>query len=162
MNEKSEIEKPKDKWARIIFIPLVGFVSTLLFDKGVNPVIGFAFVINICVCIFSTFILWQVNRYIVILLRNKFPDYKQIANRLLWQILLCTIFSLSMSNIIFTLLQTAFPLAQLCFKDRLLMSQTSLIITFLIIAIYESAYFFGKWKTALIHTEELKRENVVS
>ena len=74
----------------------------------------------------------------------------------------CAIFSLSISNLIFSLIQLGFPDSHLCFKDRLLMSQTSIILTFLIIAIYECAYFFGKWKSTLIHAEELKRESVLS
>ncbi len=159
---KKETEKPKDKWVRVIFIPIVGILTTLLFAKQQPESASTLIYVNAVVSIFSTFILWQGNRFIVILLRNRFADYKQIANRLFWQILLCTAFSLLASNSIFLTLKHLFPASPLCNEDRIYMSQYSLIITFLIIAIYEGTYYFGKWRTALIEAEELKRESIVS
>lgn len=159
---KKEIEKPKDRWARIVFIPLVGFLTTLLFGKQGSEVPENFIYINIFISIFSTLILWEGNRYIVILLRNQYQDYRQVGKRLLWQLALCTGFSLLASNIIFLSLMRMFPGAPLCNADRIYMSQLSLIITFLIIAIYESSYFLGKWKEALVHAEELKRESIIA
>ena len=140
----------------------MGLLTTFLLKKQSGSVDNSFIYINAVISIFSAFILWQGNRYIVVLLRNKFPDYRQIVKRLLLQILLCAGFSLLASNTIYLSLTHLFPSAPLCNADRVFMSQLSLIITFLIIAIYESTYFFGKWKSALVHAEELKRENVVS
>ncbi len=162
MLAEKKIEKPKDKWVRIIFIPLVGFVTTLLFERQKEGQDSNFIYINIAISIFSTFILWQGNRYILILLRNRFSNYKEVINRLIWQLLLCTGFSLLASNGVFLSLMRIFPTAPLCNDDRIYMSQLSLIITFLIIAIYESTYFFGKWKAALVHAEELKSERIIS
>lgn len=160
MNETSVIEKPKDKWARIIFIPLMGFISTLLFERQRTGGDSNFIYINIVISILSTFLFWEGNRAIVIRLRQRFPLYNQVAKRLFWQILLCTAFSVFTSNFIFYTLTNLFPDVPLCKSDRLYMSQLSLILTYLVIAVYESTYFFGKWKATLVHAEELKRESV--
>lgn len=154
------IEKPKDKWARIIFIPLMGLLVTLLFDKREYATNNGIVVINIVVSIFSTFILWQGNRYIVILLRSKFADYNDVLQRIVWQLIASTIFSLCASNLIYFTLMYMFPQFPLCNEDRVFMSQLSLILTFLVISIYEGTYYFGKWKEALVHGEELKRQQI--
>lgn len=159
---KKELERPKDRLARIIFIPLVGFIASVFFDKPGNNLSGTYFIINIFISIFATLVLWEGNRWMVILLRNKFPSYRQVSKRISWQLLLCTGFSLLASNSIFYALTHLFPEMPFCNDDRLYMSQISLLITLLIIAIYESSYFLSKWKQALFKTEELKRENIIS
>ena len=109
----------------------------------------------------NTFLIWEGNRAMFILMRKKFPHYRQTARRLIWQTLVGLIYTLVVSAFI-----DYFFCSNISNFDRinevLIGFKISLIPTIIVTLMYESAFFFQSWKSHVQKTEALARENVQS
>ena len=147
-----------DLWLRIIGIPLVGIILPfLLMDSHqLDSILSYGVCILISV-LFTTFY-WHLDRSVIIYIRKKF-EHKDLKKRLITQslivIALTLIFCL-LSNFLTTRVFSDY-LDETVPLHRLII--VSLIITILIVSIYEVWYIFKIFKDSLIQNEALKKEN---
>ncbi len=151
-----------DRKVRLIGIPLLSILLPIVMNKevftGGNAKDIFYWVSS---CFMNTFLIWEGNRAMFILMRKKFPHYRQTARRLIWQTLVGLIYTLVVSAFI-----DYFFCSNISNFDRinevLIGFKISLIPTIIVTLMYESAFFFQSWKSHVQKTEALARENVQS
>ena len=151
-----------DRKVRLIGIPLLSILLAIVMNKevftGGNAKDIFYWVSS---CFMNTFLIWEGNRAMFILMRKKFPHYRQTARRLIWQTLVGLIYTLVVSAFI-----DYFFCSNISNFDRinevLIGFKISLIPTIIVTLMYESAFFFQSWKSHVQKTEALARENVQS
>ena len=151
-----------DRKVRLIGIPLLSILLAIVMNKevftGGNTKDIFYWVSS---CFMNTFLIWEGNRAMFILMRKKFPHYRQTARRLIWQTLVGLIYTLVVSAFI-----DYFFCSNISNFDRinevLIGFKISLIPTIIVTLMYESAFFFQSWKSHVQKTEALARENVQS
>lgn len=111
-------------------------------------------------CFVNTVVIWEGGRRIMLYFIDLYPHYSQTQSRLLVQ---------SLSILVYLLVVTYILDELLC---KMLLEQTkeglfegfqhSLAPTFIVALIYETAFFFYRWKEYMIKTESLARANVQS
>lgn len=150
----------KDKWIRIIGIPTVAVLFMLIYsyDKlDIITIIPQKFLF----ALITTAIIWEGNRQIIILCRQRYPGSSQTVSRLAIQTFLnlCYTFFISyLINITFySLGVTICPPS-----DWFLSAVVNLIPTLFIISIYECIYFFHEWVKNIRRSEMLAKESLRS
>lgn len=151
-------EKINDLWVRVFGVPGLAVILTFALpcaDEEANP-----YWLRFLVSAGCTFIVWETNRYLTIYFRNRFPDLRHTAQRLLYQMgsgmLISALLIYGMCWAVFISLMHRTPSQDDAFGNILV----GLIATLVISVIYECFYFFSKWKTSLLEAEKLKRENI--
>ncbi len=140
----------KEKYIRLIGIPLLAlaipFVTSAT-DYWQSTLISFMY----------TLIYWQGGWMIVQWMRRRYPRYEQTPKRLASQAL-----------IVFIFITVTTPLCMLLFREEHSIAEfakgwlISMVASFVVVSIYESAYFFHKWRETKLETEKLKREHIQS
>jgi len=150
-----------DRIVMLICIPLVAFLVPLLFFK-VSLSDGFTNIMPIfLVSIVYTSAYWFSVRGIVIYVRRRFPNYQDTQKRLLYTLgLVATAFLIICTVLEFIQISVEqIPTAQVSSFDAQVASGT---VIALCTAIYESVFFYSRWRQSVIETERLRRENVES
>ena len=152
-----------DRLARVIGIPLIGFINPLIFfDYTLND----GLVAYLPVWLFATvhsWIYWEGNRFIFLQSRRRFPLVAQTNRRLFWLIGLSLAYTLVACSLIeyamWVLLSKSDPS-----PDPVIWKEYagSLIPTITCLALYESVYHFRQLQVALLEAERLKKENLQS
>jgi two-component system LytT family sensor kinase len=153
--------QPKDKWTRIIGIPLLGLSIPFIFN---NPIIFDlkTYCFHALISLISTLVLWQGNRQLVVVMRHRFPDYRQTGKRIIAQSLASLLFTTGAFLIIYYLQLYLFSGGRFNIYAFIGEIKVALIVTMLVTTIYESVYFFNMWKNSIVEAEELKRTNIQS
>ena len=150
----------KEQKVRLVGIPTLSLVIALtLYDRG--PLWTNNFWLCLLDGTFFTFVLWHGNCWIFFRLRRLLPEYRQTRQRLILQatasLLLTMTFAIFMTWV--------FSLSGV--KDFSLLSwartvYVSLVPSTLMMAIYESVYFFQDWRQNVEKTESLARAGMQS
>jgi two-component system, LytTR family, sensor kinase len=147
-------------YMRFLLYPLIGFGTIHLFSLDA-PVGSRSYFINGIVSTFYTTVLWEGNQWIVRQLKKRYPTYQQTSQRILLQIILSLIFTIStvaMMTLLLNLLTgRVFDWGQFAYSFR-----PSLLITFAVTAVAEASYFYNRWKSSILEAEKLKRETIQS
>ena len=104
------------------------------------------------------FLLWEGNYYICSFWDRRFPGFHTTVKRLVRQMLTCTVYILLVNAFLaqlFDILEVVDQTRSDTFKDHLL---SGLLVSYLIIAVFEGAEFYKGWKTHLIKVETLALE----
>lgn len=152
-----------DTWLMIIGIPIVSLIMPFMFVQysgtdveqpnwyKTSVIITF---IHACIYIF-------VFRKIFIFVRAKFPLFEDAAKRIGFELILVIL-----SYFILDPLLAKICINALINTDSMLtgvsMSISTLVMIFLVVAIYESIYFYQQLKQSIQEKEELQRENIKS
>ena len=151
-----------DKWFRLIGIPLSGLIIPLIFFQNVfndSMSLGFCSL----TCVFFTFVDWQFCYYVFIKGNQKYPNYHQNQQRLIWILSLCFAFILGFGNIFHILLEPLIGLDKMANRPTLFQVNAASVFSFLVIAgFYESMRYFSLWKKTSLEKEQLVKENVLS
>ncbi len=151
-----------DKWARIIGIPLISLVISLILDFEDMMAFNSLSLQHYTACLVFTTAMWEGNRAIFIFMKKRFPGYEQTSKRIILQTLASIIYTV----ITATILSFGFSLVFVdCEFTRSHVTRdiiTSLIPTFFNTSIYESVYFFEQWKKHIQRAETLAKENIQS
>lgn len=102
---------------------------------------------------------WQVNRWAVLQLRNKYTKFSEYRKRLTLQSILIVSITLTLCTVSFILnlcFGTKIEVFDISFFTYLM---ASLVITTIIVSIYEARFAFEQYKNGLIKNEQLKKEN---
>lgn len=158
--ERRRIIGFNDYTLMLITIPIFAFFYPLLVF-GLSPIDEpVLFIICFFISILYTLFYWLIERYLIIVLRKRVPLASDYKKRLALEgaiLLICTLLlSLITEFPLFCLEKIpGVPIAPLFNKFM-----GSLIITIIIITIYEAIYNFQLFKQSLIKNEELQRINV--
>ena len=144
---------------RIIGIPAVTVSSLAIFEEKYEHPVWW-------VCLVTSLVYtsgqWLGNLAIFNRLRRRYPTVELTGYRVFYSTLGCLLYTVG------------FCWAFATFNDWLIFRRPfqaipegggfgiSLMFTVMVLAIYESSYFFHKWKKSTLETERLKRENIQS
>ena len=151
-----------DHWAMALGVPLLACLAAVLFMAGRN-----VSEYNWSVCLFFSFLhtltYWVVNRRVVVLLRQRYPREQQTMRRIGLMVLFSTAFAVvvevGLNSQVFPrigwLIGVGYGIAPLSLEISV-----ALTLCLLVLAIYESVYFFTRYRQSLLEQERLTRSNV--
>lgn len=146
-----------DKKARIIGMPLISLITTIVYHKNhLNP-ISAVVLVGFCVSFANTFLIWESVRQVIYFSRKKYPHVEQTAKRIMYQSFLAILITFFI-----TVLLDFFCTNIVAKKEFRPFSSflTGLLPTFIVTLLYETVFFFESWKINVRKTEALARENV--
>ncbi len=152
----------QDKWTLILGIPILSFFIPILFF-GQFPTENIELFIRHWITAFLyTASYWFSCRYIFIQVRKKYPDYKQIKQRILLSVGLVVVAFILIKLILVPISEVICPEEPDKGGFSLKYTVPSLTLIALISSIYESAYLYKQLKISIQEKEQLKRENIQS
>jgi sensor histidine kinase YesM len=151
-----------DTWFIIIGIPLVSFFIPLLFFNGTLSNGLAAYLPKWGVSLAYTCAYWFSARPIFAYFRKRFNNYKETRKRVLYTgiaiVVMFMIWNLVLDFLHFTSGHFG--------HEKGVTEFDYMVASFTILAfvgtLYESIFFYARWKLSIIETEKLKRENVQS
>ncbi len=162
---KKQILGFDDTWLIIIGIPVVSLVMPLMFMQynSANTDAPNWYETSVIMTFIHSCIYLFVFRKIFMFVRGYFPLFENSGKRIIYQIIL----------VILTYFLLDPFLSDLCIDTFLgaghhdhpvgvSMSITTLVVIFLVVAVYESIYFYQQLKKSIQEKEELQRENIKS
>jgi sensor histidine kinase YesM len=157
------MQRLNDRWLTLIGIPLFAVIASLVFYTDEWMIHGFSYKYCLLVSFFVITIHWFANRSLLILMRTWYPTVKQTTRRVLFQFLFTTILCSGISFLIsFYYDKTRFWGVELSRNDYIFNAIVNLFFTYTAVVIYETTFFFSKWKQSVRETEELKKSNLQS
>ena len=151
-----------DKWIRIIGAPLVAVGMQFVYDGSEAFARWPLAAQHLAVGLAMTVALWEGTRGLLVLMRHLFPRYDQTMRRLVLQTLSSLLFTFVATIAFKWFFQLAFGI-ELCPASQLWHSfLLNLAPTLFVTSLYESAYFFGEWKTNIQRAEALARAGIQS
>lgn len=149
-----------DKWIRIVGAPLVAVGMQFVYDGSAALTHWPLAAQHLMVGLAMTVVLWEGTRGLLLLMRRLFPRYDQTVHRLLLQTLSSLLYTLVATVAVKWIFQLAFGI-ELCSAGQLWHSfLLNLAPTLFVTSLYESAYFFGEWKTNIQRAEALARAGI--
>lgn len=153
-----------DRWLMLFGIPIVSFmIAALMFGHEFKD----QYVLNLSKCsligLVYVSIYWFIFRELFIYFRRKHPDLKESALRIMYQIaailvlyfLIKILLDLVLHNYMNTLLNIPQPKGPATVV-------ASLTVSFFVITIYETVFFYTKLQKSITEKEQLERENIKS
>ncbi len=144
---------------RLIAVPILSYFFPIIV-MGLSPTDNLPlFLESFVISLLHVFLYWEFDRYIVIILRKKYQRIAEYKKRLIIQTVIIVL-----STVLFCFIS---EFVQLCFTPmmgKLKISLyyyvvASLVITTIILSIYEARFAFEQYKSGLIKNEELQKEN---
>lgn len=141
----------KEKYIRLFGIPILTLLIPFIFGARdsywESAFTGFWY----------TLIYWQGGWMIVQFMRKKYPRYEQTEKRILLQAVVVVVFITVITPACEFISQSP-----LTFANYMRSWMISVAVTFVVISIYESAFFFDRWKLTMLEAEQIKREHIQS
>jgi two-component system, LytTR family, sensor kinase len=149
----------KDRYIRIISIPLIGVLMPLLFYTSQDSP---GLLIWIIFSTLLTLIAWETSRHVVSFLWKKYPWEGNPVQHLLISALFLTVLAVFLGLLVYYM-NVLFGDVSDRYWDRMKGVHFSIVLlTFFTTSIYEAVFLFHKWKKALTLSAELERENIKS
>ncbi len=164
MGKTKEILGFDDRWLMLLGIPGASFlVSALMFGDQFEQNVFYNLSKCSLVSISYTIIFWFSFRQIFIELRKRYPSVEDSVKRITLQVILVLIayfvikflMELFVEDYLHSLLGLLKP-------HNIAMTLASLTLTFFIIAVYESVFFYSRLQKSIVEKEQLERENIQS
>ncbi len=153
-----------DHWLMLFGIPIVSYMIAVLmfghmFDEDVYWNISKCSLIGVV----YVSVYWFVFRELFIFYRKKFPELKESASRIIYQIgtilivyfIIKVLMDVVMHNFLHTFLDVEHPKGPATVI-------ASLTVSFFVISIYETIFFYTQLQTSITEKEQLERENIKS
>lgn len=157
------MQRLNDRWLTLIGIPLFTIIATLVFYTDEWMVREYSFNYCLMISLLVTTIHWYANRMLLLLMRTWYPSVKQTARRVIFQFLFTTILCTGISFLIsYYYDRTLFWGIALTKNDYVYNAVVNLFFIYSAVVIYETTFFFSKWKQSVRETEELKKSNLQS
>ncbi|MDX1942891.1 MAG: histidine kinase [Saprospiraceae bacterium] len=151
-----------DRKVMVFVIPLVGFSVPLLFFNETLSNGLWAYMPKFLISLLYTIVYWVSVRSIFIYIRLKFPSYKDTRKRILYTILLVTLAFFILSALLELVHMSLNDVGRTPGVTEFDYHVASFTIICLASSIYESVFFYDRWKKSMIEAERLRRENVES
>ena len=143
----------------VMVLYYIFFVVGMLFEVRNPPR---AMILTFMMTAVQTFLLWEPTRYLVLLLRKKWPGSKKVRKRLLLALSILLPYSTAIGVLRIYTEEWAhiFGGTIVVFASFAAICGLCVFLVVLQVIIYESIYFFMEWDKARREAEELKRVNV--
>ncbi len=152
-----------DRIVMLITIPILSFIIPIVFMGcrfGRYPYFSWDKFIT---TLFITSFLWMGNRAIMVYSRRRFPLFKDVKKRLIYQSSFMLLFTLIFNNFLgyfFDCIVFNDPGHHFGVDMFINTNAAAIFCTIMIMAIYESVYFMHELKGSVEETEKLKRESL--
>ncbi len=150
----------KDKWIMRLGIPILGGIMPFIFFASCKTEPLSRSQLTVVLSVLNTFLLWHMDKGIIIYFRKKLPDHSDYAKRLFLQLSIISIATyLTLDTILFLLSMLPdiyLPPNAPAWSEILAGAFTIIAI---VLAFYEAMYFFDLWKIELLENEKLKTAN---
>lgn len=157
------MDRLKDKWLRLIGVPLVAIMANFIFYDVDNSLNNISRVKAITFSLLECVLLWEVCRRIIISARKRFPQLKQTASRVIfqtvWLIVITVVLRLALT---FAYDKTEFWGYAISIRSYWINVLTPFLFTVPIFVIYEARFLYHQWWTTYYEAEQLKKENLQS
>jgi len=150
-----------DTWFIIIGIPVVSAIMPLMFLHLEDNWSFEWYKTNFFISFFQVIIYWFIIRKVFILARERFPTFSQTWKRMIFQIGIVILTYLVLDPILGEICHKAFLEGKGNFGS-VSIAVNSIVMIALVVAIYESIYFYQQLKKSIQEKEELQRENIKS
>ena len=146
----------------LVGIPLLAALATLLFIAN-SPFDNHQLFVCLGLSLMHTTVYWITARALVIWLRQRYPGQRETAKRIGWMIVLVFCLVLFVEG---TLNGYVFPrsefLQRMHYGEASFAFEVSVALTLctMVLAVYESVYFFRRYQSSLVEQERLSRANV--
>lgn len=153
-----------DLWLMLIGIPIVSHVtSAIMFGHAFEEDVF----VNVTKCsgigLIYVSLYWLVFRELFIFYRKRYPDMRESKRRIALQVIMVIVAYVVVGEVIESLvknfIQPYFDVPQ---KEGPLHAIAPLTISFFVISIYETIFFYTKLQKSLTEKEQLERENIKS
>jgi hypothetical protein len=149
-----------DNTLRYIGIPTLTILVNSILNYGSGGRVTINFVFFFLISMLYVFLLWEGDRLIINYIRLKYPEYLQTVKRVLFQMVAIVVFTtitvISIDYFLSVYVFHRFPSALNNTKDVFI----GMIVSTIMLIIYESIYFFTKWKDNMLQLEEIKRSQI--
>jgi len=152
-----------DLWFRLTGIPVIAYMSHLIFFNENHGAADERFTSwqVILISMVEAWILWEANRLVLIYWRRKYPELSQSRSRIISQFLGCMLVTILIRYINVWFYDQTFFWGYMFPPEGYLYSIfVGLLYVIIVAGIYESLYYFHKWKQLFSEAEALKRENL--
>lgn len=149
-------KKLNDRWLRIIGIPIVTLLVTLFLHPRSN-VKNIDFFFSLIIAAGFTIMLWYGDRIIIVSLRDRFPGYRQTLKRIVFEFSAVALYTILFVSVIDAFLMIYVFHQAPTFSGTLEDILVGMLVSYLMLIVYESIYFFQEWKANIYEVEELKR-----
>jgi two-component system LytT family sensor kinase len=159
----SEKRGLKDKWARIIGIPVIVVFLIAYGNLSAGTLSFQVLIVSVIKDLAYVTIYWECNRFIFLYLRNKYPSLRETAKRIGLQSLICLLFIL-IAGFLVAMANYYFPDRdpEPFFAEYKDVVGKSLLLLIIISITYECTYLFTRWEHSLYESERLKKESLIS
>lgn len=155
-------QKLNDHWFRFLGVPFIAFMGHIIFynrNESGEEIFGFWTIYLLSLA--ETLILWESIRLLILYFRRKYPALQQTKKRVAMMLLFCTLLTvvLRTANIF---LYDATRLWGYEFPLEAYLHSIFVALLFVIIVggVYETIYYFYRWKDMAVEAESLKKENL--
>jgi two-component system LytT family sensor kinase len=149
-----------DTWLMIVGIPLVAFLSPIIYlhyRLGKDPQYPTPIFLS---CLVFTALFWFGNRWVLIRFRKRFPAFSQSKKRIVIMSVVMFGYVLFLSNILSVFVPENQPVIPLHF-DRIDTNIMAILNTLIIVVIYEVIYYMGQLRVSVSEQEKLQRESLL-
>jgi two-component system, LytTR family, sensor kinase len=146
----------KDRWLRIIGIPLIAFTFPFLYHKVGTPDFYWSFPVSFI----TTALIWEGTRFFMLNLRRWLAWNRRPMQHILVQAILSSIYS---ALVVSASIYVAYGFIYAGEISPLRIRQTiatGVMLTLMMNAIYEGIYFSKQWRANFIRGEVLRRTNL--
>ncbi|WP_128545189.1 sensor histidine kinase [Larkinella soli] len=158
------MQKLNDKWMRIIGVPLLALAGQWMMYGYTNVPYPDDWRIPLFF-ILGTVVVWECNRWGIILSRRRYPELGQTLQRVVFQLVWFVVFS-SLIRISQTFLYDLIGLwhteDQIQFRPYFFNTLVSVVGTVQVAACFEGLYLYNRWKVSFTEAQELKKANLQS
>lgn len=146
-----------DVWFSVIGILILGFVAFFLFNPSAAIVVSSEVFLSLFVSLLYSMINWFLNREILIFLRKKYPDFIDDAKRitLFFLAIVCSVIlmDLAINGVLYLIPDVNVDKTQSRTKAIVII----IILTIMIMAIYEAVYYNIRLKKSVREEEQAKQ-----
>lgn len=152
-----------DRIAALVGIPLVSFMAFLLFSNGKGDVTIRHTIFCLLLGTVYTVVYWSINRFWVIRMRHWLPGDEHTLKRILLIVAfaLLSITAVEYVSTYYIVDRSALMQEIGWSKDSFLFKiSTTFTLCLMVLAMYESAWFFTKFRRSQLAQEQLAKENM--
>ena len=146
-----------DIWFSIIGILILGTSVVFVFNNSLDRSTNIEIIVTWLVSLFFSTCDWLINRTILIRLRKKYPNLKNNVRRIVFLFLATTATVVMVDFIGVNLLSYVFENISYSFQERIRSLIIVVLLTIMIMAIYEAIYFFIQLKKSIREEEQAKQ-----
>lgn len=153
-----------DRWLLIFGIPIVSVLITLLMfgSQLENNLMNYVGKCSLISMVHVT-IYWIVFRWMIIWLRRLFPLHKDVVKRIFFQMIAVVVVYLMVKwGMHFLIDDTLHEVLNVAKPNPFLLGVSSLVVATMVLAVYESIYFYNQLQRSILEKERLERQNLHS